>query len=315
MKNSKVSIIIPVYKGANFLAEAIDSALAQTYDNIEVIVINDGSPDDGATERVALSYGDKIKYFYKENGGVSTALNLGIEKMSGDYFSWLSHDDLYHKDKIKIQMEKVLNETDIPLCTYRLIDEDGDVIKNFNLEHNVRTEGRKNNVEILSEIAENKKIVFLGMLVPKSVFDDVGLFKVGMKYMQDTEMIYRILQHKKYNWVCHNDILFSNRVHKGQITNQIPHEFYKDKKEVLAYQAQSVFDKDLGIDFQKALICLCAMENEVEPMRKLIYDLKGKKQFTMVDRFKVIKCRSLSHSAIIYRKVRDFRYKLKKMRS
>ena len=97
----KVSIIIPVYNGENYLAEAIESALAQSYDNLEVIVINDGSKDN--TEKIALSYGKKIKYFHKSNGGVSSALNLGIEKMTGDYFSWLSHDDLYYENKIDKQ--------------------------------------------------------------------------------------------------------------------------------------------------------------------------------------------------------------------
>ena len=57
-----VSIIIPVYNGSNFMKEAIDSALSQTYENIEVVVVNDGSKDDGATEQIALSYGDKIRY-------------------------------------------------------------------------------------------------------------------------------------------------------------------------------------------------------------------------------------------------------------
>ena len=90
----KVSIIIPVYNGANYVSEAIDSALAQTYKNIEIIVVNDGSSDDGATEKIAKSYGDRIRYFAKENGGVSSALNFGIRQMTGEWFSWLSHDDL-----------------------------------------------------------------------------------------------------------------------------------------------------------------------------------------------------------------------------
>lgn len=63
-----VSIVIPVYNGDNFLSEAIDAALSQTYPNIEIIVVNDGSRDDGATERVALSYGERIRYFNKSNG-------------------------------------------------------------------------------------------------------------------------------------------------------------------------------------------------------------------------------------------------------
>ena len=76
----KVSIIIPVYNGSNYVKEAIDSALAQTYKNKEIIVVNDGSTDEGATRDIVKSYGDKVTYYEKENGGVSTALNLGIEK-------------------------------------------------------------------------------------------------------------------------------------------------------------------------------------------------------------------------------------------
>ena len=75
-----VSIVIPVYNGANYMRQAIDSALAQTYGNIEIIVVNDGSTDGGETERIALSYGDRIRYFRKENGGCASALNYGISQ-------------------------------------------------------------------------------------------------------------------------------------------------------------------------------------------------------------------------------------------
>src|SRR5262245_18482633 len=87
-----VSIVIPVYNGANFVADAIESALQQTYSRTEIIVINDGSTDDGATAQVAQIYGSRIRYYEKANGGCGSALNYGIERMRGEYFSWLSHD-------------------------------------------------------------------------------------------------------------------------------------------------------------------------------------------------------------------------------
>src|SRR5579862_6874144 len=96
-----VSIVIPVYNGANYLRAAINSALAQTYKNIEVIVVNDGSRDDGQTDAIAKEYGDRVRYFSKENGGCGSALNFGIANMRGDYFSWLSHDDTYLPRKIE----------------------------------------------------------------------------------------------------------------------------------------------------------------------------------------------------------------------
>ena len=124
--NPLVSIVIPVYNGENYLKDAIDSALAQTYKNIEIIVVNDGSTDN--TEKIALSYGNKIRYFKQKNGGVSSALNKAIKHMKGEYFSWLSHDDMYYPCKVALQVEYLehLNNKDVVLfADYRIIDEEG----------------------------------------------------------------------------------------------------------------------------------------------------------------------------------------------
>lgn len=119
-----VSIVIPVYNGANYLAQAIDSALAQTYPQVEVIVVNDGSNDDGASYRIAQQYGDKIRYFDKPNGGVSSALNLGIREMKGDYFAWLSHDDFYDSSRIEGDINAILqNNNEGAFTDIIMIDE------------------------------------------------------------------------------------------------------------------------------------------------------------------------------------------------
>ena len=129
--NPKVSIVIPVYNGANFLTEAIDSALSQSYRNIEIIVINDGSDDGNETDKIARSYGDTIQYYHKKNGGVASALNLGIQKMTGDYFSWLSHDDVYDNKKIGTQIDylkKRGSKEIITFSNFKQIDSESRVI-------------------------------------------------------------------------------------------------------------------------------------------------------------------------------------------
>src|SRR5437764_1349700 len=100
----KVSIVIPVYNGGTYFEEALKSALAQTYPNVEIIVVNDGSTDEGKTHSIAQKYLSKIKYFYQSNKGVAGALNTGIRQMTGEFFTWLSHDDMYLPEKTAAQI-------------------------------------------------------------------------------------------------------------------------------------------------------------------------------------------------------------------
>lgn len=227
-KNPLVSIVIPVYKGANYLAEAIDSALAQTYNNIEIIVVNDGSPDDGATERVALSYGKKIRYIYQNNGGVSSALNTGIREMKGEYFSWLSHDDLYEPTKIEKQVALIQGHDDIILCSGSLMDENKKP-----MPHPVKTlEGRLNNIQLFNAFLHDYALNGLGFLIPKHVFDEVGIFDESMRYLQDLDMWLRMLMHDKYTIVCQKDLLVVTRIHKNQQTNTISKVYDIDCKKL-----------------------------------------------------------------------------------
>ncbi len=105
-----VSVIIPCYKQAQYLPEAVESVLGQTYPHVEVIVVNDGSPDD--TEAVAKRYGDRIRYVWRPNGGISAARNTGIAHSSGSYLKFLDSDDYLHPEQIAWQMEALAGRED-----------------------------------------------------------------------------------------------------------------------------------------------------------------------------------------------------------
>ncbi len=218
MRNPKVTIVIPVYNGANYLKYAIDSALMQTYKNLEILVVNDGSSDNGKTERVAKSYGDNITYIYKENGGVSTALNLAIEKMTGEYFSWLSHDDTYEPNKVEAEINYLkdrglLHKKTIVYSDYYLIDVHGQVL----------SEAIKNHDELVEkpEYALLKgNINGLSLLIPKSAFDEHGGFDTSLKATQDYELWRKMA--KTYDFIHVPELLVSTRSHAKQVTNTSP---------------------------------------------------------------------------------------------
>ncbi len=104
--NPLVSVIIPTFNGARYLEEAVKSVLRQTYKNLECIVVDDGSIDD--TREIINKLGSRdscIKYFYKSNGGLSSARNFGITKSKGEWIQFLDSDDWLNDDKIRFQLK------------------------------------------------------------------------------------------------------------------------------------------------------------------------------------------------------------------
>lgn len=105
-----VSVITPCYNGESYLARYMDSLLEQTYNNVEFILINDGSND--KTEQIALSYqnqfqrrGFKFIYIYQKNAGQAAAVNQGLKIVTGKYLIWPDSDDILEKDSIKVRVE------------------------------------------------------------------------------------------------------------------------------------------------------------------------------------------------------------------
>jgi glycosyltransferase involved in cell wall biosynthesis len=219
-----VSIVIPVYNGSRYLQEAIDSALNQTYRNTEVIVVNDGSRDDGKTETIAKSYGDRISYIAKENGGVATALNLGIAKAKGEYISWLSHDDAYAPMKLENQMTflntlPMNRRKEVVLYShFFLMDENSAVFGRYTVPS---VPPEKLYQALLCEMVfrsplRRRKFGINGCttLIPKAAFDKVGKFDEKLRTTQDYDMWFRM--NRYFDFVLTDDYLLKSRIHREQ---------------------------------------------------------------------------------------------------
>jgi glycosyltransferase involved in cell wall biosynthesis len=214
-----VSIVIPVYNGANYLAEAIDSALGQTYPAHEVIVVDDGSTDGGATRRIAEGYGDRVRYIHRQNGGCGAALNTGIAAMSGTYFSWLSHDDVYPPDKLVRQVEVLGDLADretIIYGDYELIDAESRLIGRISLE----TIGTREQLAIPLYPLLNGVMHGCGMLVPRALFERYGCFDPTLRTSQDYALWFRFLRHVAVRYEPH--VFVRSRVHDAQGSRLIP---------------------------------------------------------------------------------------------
>jgi len=237
-----VSIVIPAYNASNYLGEAIESALAQSYRNVEIIVVNDGSKDDGATRNVALSFGDKIRYFEKENGGSSSALNVGIANMKGDWFSWLSHDDLYYPQKVERQIEYInslkLNKSELSKHIFfsasELIDAEGSLIRPCNIKH---AEALAKRVSSFSHngylIAEPTEYLFHGCscLIHREAFSDVGCFDEKLRLLNDMDLWFRLYS---ANYRVHfiPEILVKGRVHSKQVSKSIGYSYHNPEQDM-----------------------------------------------------------------------------------
>lgn len=204
-----VSIVIPVYNGADYLAQAIDSALAQSYRHREVLVINDGSTDGGATAAVAARYAGAIRYIEQPNGGVASALNRGIREMQGQLFSWLSHDDVYYPHKLARQIEALSGQPQ-GTCLYAdfdVIDAAGKLLRTERVAH-------CEPAAVRAMLIADYPIHGCTMLIPRTCFNAVGTFDERLRTTQDYDFWFRLAA--RFPLVHLPEVLIQSREHVRQ---------------------------------------------------------------------------------------------------
>jgi len=186
-----VSIIIPTYNRKKTLIEAIESVLSQTFKDFELLVIDDGSND--GTREIMDQYcqtDSRIKYFYQQNNGRSSARNKGLNESTGTYVTFLDSDDLYLPEKIEKQVS-VLNkhpEFDLVYCLFSYINNNGDVPKNysypdFDFSGNVYP-------DIIS--FKGTIVTTPSVMVRKAALQNTGFFDEQMDICEDLDLWRRV---------------------------------------------------------------------------------------------------------------------------
>jgi glycosyltransferase involved in cell wall biosynthesis len=208
-----VSIIIPAYNKAELTARTVNSILKQTYPNIEIIVVDDGSTD--STRPKMAEFGGQIRYIYKKNGGACSARNVGICESQGDYIGLLDCDDLYAPQKVEkcIQYLKRFPQYGFVHTAAHFIDQDDKVVGTYSHPRS-RKEGWISDRLIMGNFVCNSTI-----FARKMCFDRVGLFDETFFMPADWDMWIRLAE--KYQAGYLNEPLTYYRVTDNYILKRI----------------------------------------------------------------------------------------------
>jgi glycosyltransferase involved in cell wall biosynthesis len=180
MTRTLVSVVIPTFNYGRFVGEAVESALAQTYPDLEVIVVDDGSTDD--TERSLKRFGSRIRYVYQNNRGLSAARNTGVRLANGDWIALLDADDVWHPQKTEVQLAAGQSIADVGL------------IGSLPADVLPQALDPEPSICLLSvrDFLLSSRMGPSGALIRRTCFDTVGLFDESLKSIEDRDMWLRI---------------------------------------------------------------------------------------------------------------------------
>jgi len=206
MNQELITVIVPIYNVEKYLSKCIDSILNQTYTNLEIILVDDGSQDNCG--KICDEYAKKdnrIKVIHKENGGVSQARNVGLDNANGEFIAFIDSDDYIEKEMLYILKNNIKN-VDLSVCgSQKVID--NNIIEQFKIEKDVTT--HKNKFMQSMFYGKKHKYKYQGLLVDKlyknEIIKNYNLrFDEEIKYNEDRLFVF------EYTNNCDNGVCISN---------------------------------------------------------------------------------------------------------
>ena len=201
-----ISCIVPVFNGERYLAEALDSILAQTWRPLEVIVVDDGSTD--GTAHIAAGYGAEASYLHQANAGPAAARNRGLDAAAGEFIAFLDADDLWHKEKLARQMARFEARPELELCL-------------SHLQHFWEPE-MKDEEDRLRDHRFSKPLpgyAIQAILARRTLFDAVGRFDPALRMGEDVDWFLRSADRGTVTEML-PDVLTFRRLHASNMSRE-----------------------------------------------------------------------------------------------
>lgn len=216
----KFSVILPYYNGSKFIQEAVDSILAQTYTEFELLLIDDGSPDKAEADFLAglvtAKKDGRIKYYRKNNGGLSETRNFGIDHSDGEFIAFIDQDDLWDRDKLSLQADIFrMGESVKFICT------DAKIIGEKTEEMRIGEKWRFKDGMIpgtFSQLLKGSFVACSSVAFRRFVINGAGYSNRAYVVVPDYEYFLRLSEKMDFYFIARS--LVSYRLHEGNTTKQ-----------------------------------------------------------------------------------------------
>ena len=211
-----VSVVIPVYNSEKYLEDCLNSILDQTYENIEIIVIDDGSTDSSAN--ILKKYSDQVTILSQKNSGLASALHLGISKMKGHWFKWFSPDDIMHPHTVETLVDEIKKFPDntIIYSNWNIIDDSGTFLRKFYESDYNQLSKFNYNIRLL----DSQQINVNTTLIPYSILKQGCTFRtLNDPVAIDYDFFLRAALFYDIKFHLINDHLINYRIHTSQLSH------------------------------------------------------------------------------------------------
>ncbi len=217
MKKPLITIIVPCFNAQNTIKETIESVLKQTYNNYEILIINDGSTDNSV--EVCTNYthsDDRISIISINNQGVSVARNIGIQHAQGEYIAFLDSDDLWHPKKLEKQIEYLSDHPDVGVC-FSKVEFLSQAGQSLNQYSTVPAQG----LVATGLLTENLTCTTSNILCRQQVIKDVGPFNTTMSFAEDQEWLLRVALMSTWRIMGLQEVYVGYRTNQGSLSSQL----------------------------------------------------------------------------------------------